>query len=638
MLESIRKRKNSIVIVLAFAAIILVFVFWGVGPSGNKKTGDYAAATIDGEQISMREYGDMYKRHVDYYKSMFKEQFSDELAKKMNLKQKAIEVLINRKLAIRDAAAKGIDVTEAELQDAIKKVDAFKKDGAFDMETYRRVLEANRMKTAEFEKSMRDDLLYSKIQDKITKDVTVSDADAKEAFIKDNRKYEYDYVAVDPEALKKTATVSDEEAKEYLKKNGSAFMEPLRVNAFWAKADISAFEKKVSVTDAEIKEYYGKNQRQFERPASVAARHILIKPDPKTKDPKAAKEAAKAKAEEILKKIKAGADFAALAKKNSGDTASAVKGGDLGWFPRGMMVKPFEEAAFSLRKGEVSGVVESDFGFHVIKVYDRKEAETAPLAEVAVQIKSLVTKEKAWKLASEAALALDKPFRDAKTADELKKAASSRGFASGETGLFSEADKKVEFASVDALREGVFPLHKGDVSKPLQTPLAFYVVKVIEREDPRVQDYAKAAPAIKTKLVDEKADAEAKKKAEEILKKAATSDLAAIAKAEKLKAEPTGPFSKLQPFIQKLSFYAGDKPNFFEATKEKPLYPEVVKAGKRYAVLKLKSAQEANLADFDKTKDRLKQELLAKKQNDAVEAWVKALREKAKVEVFTDKL
>lgn len=639
MLESIRKRKGSYIIVFAFAAIILVFIFWGVGPSGDKKTSDYTAATVNGETIGMREYTEMYKRHVDYYKAMFKDQFNDELAAKLNLKQKTIDVLINRKLVIKDAVSQGIEVTEQDLQGTIKGIKAFQKDGVFDLDTYKRVLDANRLKPAEFEKNMRDDLLYTRIQEKITKDLVVGDDEVKNAYLKENRSFDFDYLSINPAVFTATVKVTDDEAKDYLKKNGSAFMEPLGINAVWAKAEISAFEKKVKVTDAEIKEYYEKNQKQFEKPESVAARHILVKIDPKAANPAKNREAAKTKAEGLLKTIKAGANFAELAKKNSDDTLSAKKGGDLGWFPRGMMVKTFEDAAFALKKGEVSSIVETDFGFHIITVYDKKETGTEPLKEVQGQIKNLVAKEKGWKLASETILALDKPFKDAKTTAELKKMAAARGLKSGETGLITEADHKAEITAVDTLRDNVFALRQDEVSKPLQTPQAFYLVKAVERVDPHVPDFSKVASRVREQLSAQKAEAEAKNKADGILKKAlAGENLSSVARAEKLKIEQTGKFSMRQPFIQKLALNTADKPEFFAATKEKPYYPQAIKAGKNYLVFRLNSTHEADMAEFEKAKDTLKRNLLATKQNDATEKWIKALRDKAKVEIFKERL
>lgn len=633
MLDHFRNKKNSIIILLVFAAIIIVFVFWGVGPTGQKSTEDMAVAKVNGELISGKEYIATYKRYVDYYKSIFKENFTDELATTLNLKVKSVDILIDKKLVLKDAGDRGMTITESELQDYIKNINAFKKDGVFDIETYKATLSANRLTPAEFEQSIQGDLLYNRINETIIKDVTVTDAEVLDLHKKEGRKYTYDYVTIASDGYVKDVSVTDDEAKEYLKKNAGSFMEPLRLNAFYVKAEISAFENKVKVAGAEIQEYYDKNPKQFEMPERVAAAHILIKIDP------AAKEKAKAKAEDLLKKIKAGEEFAALAKKHSVDTGTAMRGGDLGWFQRGDMVGPFEEAAFSLKKGESSGIVETAFGLHIIKVYDRKEAQSAPLKEVEAQIRSIVTKEKAWKACSEAIIAMIKPFTDAKTLSDLRKIAAQRGFKGEETGLVTETDRKTAITSVDTLRDGVFALRSGEVSRPLQSDQSFYLVKVVERIDPTVQGFAKAGPGIIKLLKSQKATEMAKTKAEEILKTAvAKKDLASIAKAEKLKIEQTEPFSIQQPMIKKLKISAGDKPKFFETTKEAPFYPEVIRVGNSFAVMKLNSTRDADLTGFEKMKESVRENLLAKKRNDAAEKWIKGLRDKAKIEIYSDRL
>jgi len=633
------ERGKSIVILVAFAAIIIVFVFWGVGPDGMKKTSDMAVAEVNGETISGQEYVAMYKRQVDYYKSILKEQFNDEMAKTLQLKEKALDVLINKRLVLKDAADRGMTVTEAELQDYIKGINAFKKDGAFDIETYRRVLDANRLTPAEFEQNVRGDMLYSKIYSAIIKDITATDADTREAYRTENRQFSYDYVTINPDNYAGKVQVTDEEAKEFMKQNIASFMEPLKVNAFYVKADIGAFEKKVKVDAAEVKEYYEKNLKQFEIPESVAARHILIKTDPAAKDPGKDKEAAKAKAEEILKKLRTGEPFVELAKKNSADVSSAGQGGDLGWFQRGQMVKPFEEAAFSLKKDGLSGIIETAFGFHVIQVYDKKETQAAPLKEIEGQIRSLITKEKAWKTASDTIVALIKPFTDAKTPAELRKAATERGLKGMETGLITEADRNSEISSVDILRDSAFSLRAGDVSRPLQYNQAFYLLKAVKRIDPAAQAFAKAAPVIRKALKVRKADEQAAKAAEELLKKAVEKkDLAAVAKDAGLKVKQTGPFSKESAFIKKLDYFVGDKPKFFEAAKDAPFYPDVVRVKDGYAVLKLKDVKEADIAGFEKVSDDIKKGLLAKKQNDAAEKWIKGLREKARIQIHSERL
>ena len=352
MLESFRKRRNSALIVVAFAAIIVVFIFWGVGPSGNGENDASVVATVDGEDISYREYANLYKKEVEYYKETFKEQFNDEMAKKLNLKQKAVDILINRALAIKEAENQGIEVSEQEVQEAIKAIPVFGKNGVFDKDLYFKVLSSNRVNPAEFEKSMEADLMTARIREKVLKDVAVNDQELKERFFRENRKIDLSFVALDGQASKKASAVTDEEAKEFLKKNASEFMVPPKIKAFYAYAGYEAVASRARFTDDEIKSYYEANKKRFETQASIKARHILLRPDPNAADMEKAKAETKKRLNDILARLKSGAKFADLAKAHSQDPGSAKQGGDLGWFQRGVMIKAFEDAAFPLNKGK----------------------------------------------------------------------------------------------------------------------------------------------------------------------------------------------------------------------------------------------------------------------------------------------
>lgn len=634
MLESIRKSRNSMIILFAFAAIIIVFIFWGVGP-GGKDGGSNAVAVVDGDEISARDYANLYKREVEYYKNTFKEQFNDELAKKMNLKERALDILINRSLAMKEAKAEGIKVSEKEVQEAITAIPAFSKDGAFDKDTYFKVLSANRMKPAEFEKSVEQDLLTAKIRDRIVKDIKVTDAEIKEAYMKENRKFDFNYVAVEGSRFASSIKVTDDEAKEYLKKNGSAFMTPVKIKAFYAYASYNDIAKKVKVSEAEIKEFYERNKKDLEIPPAVKARHILVRPDEKAADKEKAKKEAKDKAEALLKKIKAGGNFAELAKANSQDPGSAKQGGELGWFQKGVMVKQFEEAAFALKKGETSGLVETEFGYHIIKVEDKKDAGVMSLEEAKDSLVKALSAQKAHNNIKEALNLLEKPFKEAKNVEELKKAASAnKDIKTGETPLFSEEDNNVALVRNETLRDAVFQLKGGEVSRVIDTPEGTYLIKAVERVDAHVPDYAEVAGKVKERLAAEKANEAAKNKAEEMIKKVkGGEDIAQIAKTEKFKVDSTGYFSRSEGFIPKIGAFAGDKEQLFEVKMDKPYYPEVLPHNNKFYVLKLNGIKDPDEAGLEKRKDELKARLLAVKQDEALNKWLLGLRSKAKIKI-----
>ncbi len=639
MLESIRKRRNSVIILGAFAAIIVVFIFWGAGPGGNKGQDNSTVATVDGQAIQVREYAALYKKELEYYRNTFKEQFTDEVARKLDLRQRTLDILINRALALKDAGAKGVAVSEAEVQDAIRAIPAFSQNGSFDKDLYFRLLSGNRITPADFERSVHEDLVTNKMRGLAVKDVSVSDAEAKAAYVKDGRKVNLGYLIVDGARFAGSMKATDDEAKEYLKKNGSAFITPARVKAFYAYADFNGLARKTKVGDAEVKEYYGKNTKEFETPASVKARHILIRPDEKAQDKEKAKAEARKKIEEILAKMKGGAKFPELAKAYSQDPGSARQDGDLGWFPKGVMIKPFEEAAFALDKGKMSGVIETEFGFHIILVEDKKEGGPKPLKDVSASIRNFLSTQKAHMQARDSIAALENAFKNAKTVEELKKASAGKDVKAVATDFLSEADKRHELIKNEALRGELFALKNGEVSKPMETEEGVYVIKAVEKSEPRVPEYGTIAAKVKAIVVMEKANGAAAKKAGEFLGRVkGGEDLATLAKKEKYKVEETGYFTKAQGFIPKVGAPSGDKENIFDLTPAAPYYPEVVAQNNRFFILKLNSAEEADESGFEARKEAIKARLLAQKQDEAVNKWIEGLRAKAKIKVFENLL
>ncbi len=639
MLEGIRKRRNSVIILGAFAAIIVVFIFWGAGPTGDNNPNNSAVAIVDGQEIPVREYAALYKKELEYYRNTFKEQFTDEAAEKLNLRQRTIDILINRALALKDAKAKGVEVSEGEVQQAIKPIPAFSQNGSFDKDLYLRVLGSNRITPAEFERSVQEDLVTNKMRELAIKDVSVTEAEAKAAYLKENRKINLSYIAVDGTRFTGAIKVTDDEAKDYLKKNGSAFMVPARVKAYYAYAGFNDLSRKIKVSGPEIKDYYDKNPKQFENPASVKARHILVRPDEKASDTEKAKADARKKTEALIARIKAGAKFSELAKAHSQDPGSARQGGELGWFPRGVMIKPFEDAVFALNKGEMSGVVETEFGFHIISVEDKKEAGPKPIKEVSASIKDFLSTQKAHTQAREAAAELEKAFRGAISIDELKKAAARKDVRAVLTDFLSEADRRHELIRNEILRDELFALRDGEVSRPIETEEGVYVIKAVEKAEPHVPEYGTISTRVKAIMIMEKAIEAARKKAEELLSKLKNGeDLALLAKKEKYKVDETGYFTKAQGFIPKVGAPSGDRENIFELNSAAPYYPELIAQNNRFYLLKLNSVQEADEAGFESRKEAVKARLTAEKQDEAVSKWLEGLKSKAKIQVFENLL
>jgi peptidyl-prolyl cis-trans isomerase D len=368
MLEGIRKKRNSLLILLVLGAIIVVFIFWGIGPTGDGGGGGSVVATVNREAIGLKDYLGFYKRQTEYYRETYKDQFTDEMARSLDFKYQTLNIMINRVLALKAADDAGIKVSEEEVRGVIMGMQAFSRDGIFNEEQYFKTLSANRITPSEFEESIRSDIIADKMRHKVTAAVSVTPEEVKKAYFDEFRMVDLAYIEISGERFSKSVRVTDEEAKAYLDESSSEFVVPAQVRAFYAHAPYDDFTKMVKVTDTEIKGFYERFPERFSRPEEVRARHILIRPEYKGKDRAEDEAEAKKKADEVLELVKRGEDFGALAKRLSDDPGSAQKGGDLGWFARGVMIKPFEDTAFSLEAGSLSGVVKTEFGYHIIKV------------------------------------------------------------------------------------------------------------------------------------------------------------------------------------------------------------------------------------------------------------------------------
>lgn len=641
MLDRLRNTKNSIVILVAFAAIILVFIFWGAGPGGDSSDDRNVVAMVDGTKIESKEYTALYKRELDYYRETFKDQPVAEIERRLDLKGRAIGILVNRTIALKAARELGMKVSKAEVQQAIQSMEVFSKGGAFDKDLYFEVLSSNRINPAEFEEGVEEDLLAARMREKIIEGVSVTDEEVRDAYFRINRKVDLDFVAISPERFVKDVTVTDEEAEAYLKENGSQFMLPAKVKVFYSYAGYDELASGTKVADDEIRVDYEADPEKYMTAEKVRARHILIRPDTKGgKDMGAAIAEARAKADAVLEELKAGGDFSALAKKYSKDPGSASQGGDLGWFERGVMIKAFEDVAFTLVKGEISDVVETEFGFHIIKLVDKVDSAMKPLSDVKDGIRKKLAEKKAAMAAREASLDIASRFRDAASVDELSKIVSSHpGVKGAVTPLFSYGDKKVELLKNEMVSDVVFSMRQNDVSRLLETPQGIYVVKVVEKINPRVPEYKAVAAEIKSLLTEQKAFEAAGAKARQVAERLKNKEaLAKIAADEKLKVARTGYFSLVEGFIPKVGAFAGDRPELFSLTAEEPGYADIITHDNSFYLFSFAGAKEADDSGFEPMRDEISKRLLADKQEKVIGGWFEKKRSEARIRVFDDRL
>ncbi len=386
MLKTLRDQFTHLKWVLWFVVFVFVFfifVDWGTGRARTRGLSGLAAR-IGNVNVSEGQFLKEVRATEERYKQMYGKQF-DAVRDQIDLGSITMQDIVDRYMLLAEAKKMGIEVTNKELLAKIMSYPAFKRsDGSFVGEDlYGRILRSNQSTPEEFESGLRQDLEMAKLQETLAAGIVIPDADVEREYRSRNEAVSFEMLYVPVDRALAGVTVTEADARAYYDANQARFTHPAQRQLHYLLVDDAKLRRTLSVPEAQIAEYYKTHQQEFAAPEEVRARHILIRPA--TQDP-AGWNAALAKAQEVRAKALKG-DFAALAKQFSDDPGSKATGGDLGWFSRGRMVKEFEDAAFALEPGGVSEPVKSQFGYHIIKVEERRAAAIRPLAEVRDAIK-----------------------------------------------------------------------------------------------------------------------------------------------------------------------------------------------------------------------------------------------------------
>ena len=618
MLDFMRKHAQSWMIKAALGAIVVVFIFWGIWAprEGHQrellKIGNYI--------ITVAEARNYYQNMLDRYQSTYGERLTEEMAKKLNLKERAVKELVNRVLLLQEARQLGLKVTEEEVEASIHSNPAFQKNGLFDKATYVRALQRARLATKDFEANQKEMLLIHKLQGLILTSVKVSDQEVAEVYRQGFEKINLDMISLNPTDFRHVS-MTPEELKDYFSKHKDQFKIPARVKIRYLLFHPQDYLKQVSVSAKEIEDYYENNKEKFSQPKQVKVRHILIKADPRDKE---GTEKARQRAESIREEAAKGKDFAQLAKQKSEDAGTKDRGGEIGFISRGMVVPEFEKAAFSMKAGEISGVIQTQFGFHILKVDEVREASTQPLEKVKGQVETLLKTRKARGIAYDLAdQAFDQAYKD-KTLDKF---AGEKKLTVKETPLFSAEDK----IDLDPkLKASALSMGKGDITPTLRAGETFAVLHAVEKQEPRTPELKEVEGRVKEALRKEKQKEKALAKGKEILEKLKKgADFKRLASQEGLKVEETGFFPRASA-PPKVSA-SEDLRKALAALSLKNPYPEApIFQDEKYLILHLKEVKGIDSEQFKSQKENFRRGLLMQKQQAVLVNWLENLLEQAK--------
>lgn len=424
MFDFVRNNKRILQGVLLLL-IIPSFVLVGVESYQNRGDSAAGVASVGDQKITQQEWDDAQRRQIDQARQQMGPQFDQKLFDTPEAKREVLENLVAERAVNAEIARSHLTVGDQSIAKAINAIESFRKpDGSFDMDAYRAALAAQGMTPQIFEARMRRDMAIQQLAGSVQATAFVPRSVAgRISDINDQQREVQELVFPIAQYLPQVK-VTDDMVKAFYDKNANLFQIPETVKAEYIVLDSAAVESQVSVTDAEIAQFYEANQKRFTRPEERTASHILIT---KAQGAKPAEEAAaKAKAEAVLAEVRKNpADFAAIAKTQSQDPGSAPNGGDLGKVERGTFGKAMDDALFGLKEGEISGIVPSEFGYHIVKVTSVKPASQKSLADAKEEIAAEVKKSKLSKKYSE----LAEQFNDSvyEQSDSLKPTADKLG-------------------------------------------------------------------------------------------------------------------------------------------------------------------------------------------------------------------
>jgi peptidyl-prolyl cis-trans isomerase D len=485
MLDTLRANSRSVLTYVLFGIIIVVFIVsFGPGSRGCTSGGRSAtwAAKVNGEVVSPGEFESQYGNLLRMYQSQGAGDLNPFF--RAQLRQMALDQLVQRELVEQEAQRQGIVVTDDEISRVVKQSPAFQQNGQFDYELYKRAVTSNFGGPSKYEDEVRRSLAYQKMMALLRETAKVSDDDVKDAWLTENDKVSLEFARFPKQLARAEVHANDAQVKDFAAKNGDR-----------------------------VEQYYKANQAKYDKKKRVRARHILAKVEPNA--PAEQAEAAKKKIEDAAARVKKGEDFAKLAKELSDDAGSKDTGGELGLFGEHVMAKPFEDAAFKMKKGELSEPVRTQFGWHLIQVEDVVEPEKISLEKATPDIaRDLVEGDLAQKLAHDKAeetlkrLQSGKSFADVLPAEAKKKGQESVKLGSSvikpdETGLFGAGDSP-NIPRVGPVPELFADALKGNAGQVLarvyDTPAGPVVARVKERQRPDDSKFAEKKGEVEMRL------------------------------------------------------------------------------------------------------------------------------------------
>src|SRR5580692_2948654 len=620
-----KKIVLSGLLLLICAAMVIAFIPGNLGSDLTGTPGKGVVAKVDGEDITAEEVRETAR-------GMLQQQGAQLGANASMLlpffAQRAADQLVDRQALVAEAQHMGLKATPQEVKDELQHgrySEIFFPGGTFIGEAeYQGLLQQHNLTPAAFEDSVGKEILISKLQALITGSASVSDAAIRQEFDKQNTKVKFEYAVLSQDDLKKGLHPTTEELKAFYDSHQKNYANsiPEKRKVEYALIDLGKIEDGVQITRDDLQSYYNQHRDQYRTAEQAKVSHILIKtplpgPDGKV-DEKGVAEAQR-RAENLLTQLKAGAKFEDLARKYSEDPGSAKEGGSLGWIGKGRTVPEFEKAAFSLHKGQMSGLVKSSYGFHIIRVDDRQDAHMKTLDEVKAEIEPIVKQQKTQEIAQKQAEDL---LQQAKT--QGLDAVAAKGVSVTASDFFGRSDVVPGLGPSPQLMDAVFSAAEKTPPEMAATSQGFAVFQLLAVKPPSTPTFDEIRARVEEQFKSERASLLLSQKTQELsdraktehdLKKAAK-ELGATVKTSDF-VLPDGQVPDIGSMTGQASVAFSMKPGDISGP---------INSGANGVVISLVEVQAPADADFAAKHDQIREMLLQTKQQEIFGLFVTNLR------------
>jgi peptidyl-prolyl cis-trans isomerase D len=585
MLLDYMRRKAKTFLYITVPVIAVAFVLWGSFPNLGDK-GRQTLIKVGDQKVTLQRFIDSYKNLREMTRARFGANYRPELEEMLNLKQQALDRMIRGIILQQEIDRLNIVVSDREVQDSIKRIPEFYTDDKFDPAKWNAAINNPRIDWNVITEQERETLSVKRLMEIVESGARVTEEEIEEEYRRQNEKAKIEFAAF--------------------------------------KAD--EFIGEVKISPAELESYYEQHKQQYSEPAQIKLAYVELKKEPSQED----SEAARKHAEDILERVKAGDDFTELAEFYSDDTGTKSKGGDLGFFGRGRMVKEFEEIAFSLKPGEVGDLAKTEFGHHIIKVEETRGEGAAKEVRAKHILVKVVPSEETLLSLEEQAIDLAGRARNS----SLEEVASQMQMELSTTPQFAETSRAIPgIGYVPEVAEIIPGLGIGKASDSIDTTKAIYVVQVAERIPERIPELTEVAAQVRVALESEKALALAEARAGEIMREINEKGQNPAEIEGLPEPQETLPFTR-RGYPPELAFLSENTSVVFELPEGKVAGP-FINGDTAYIVLS-REIIPSDPQEYETAKEMIKNRLLVERRGQIFEDYYQNLREKASVKINSD--